>query len=105
MSRSPLFVCLFLIGCGASPAPQFMGAIRHDMMLDGIDFAVFVKADKAEVIRLGYLSRKDRNRVPPLMVRAAELASGCKVAGPAEGWNKSPSLPGDTGEQRFQLDC
>lgn len=105
MSRSSLFMCLFLIGCGASPAPQFMGAIRHDMTLDGIGFTVFVKADKAEVIRLGYLSRSDRNRVPPLMVRAAEVASGCKVAGPAGGLYRSPSLPGDTGEQRFQLDC
>ncbi|KEO60999.1 hypothetical protein [Thioclava indica] len=105
MSRSSLFLCLFLIGCGASPAPQFFGAIRHDMMLEGIDFTVFVKADKAEVIRLGYLSRRERDRVPALMVRAAEAASGCKVAGPAGGLYKSPSLPGDTGEQRFQLDC
>ena len=105
MSRATLFICLLLIGCGASPAPQFFGAIRHDMTLDGIGFTVFVKADKAEVIRLGYLSRSARDRVPPLMVRAAELASGCKVAGPAEGLYRSPSLPGDTGEARFQLAC
>jgi len=105
MSRHLLLSCLLLIGGGASPAPQFFGAIRHDLTLDGVDFTVFVKADKAEVIRLGYRARSERDRVPPLMIRAAETASGCKVAGPAGGLHRSPSLPGDTGEARFQLSC
>ncbi|KFE36055.1 hypothetical protein [Thioclava atlantica] len=108
MSRSSLALlglCFALVACSASPAPQFFGAARHEVTLDGIDFVVFVKADRAEVIRMGYLGRAERARVPPLMVRAAERASGCAVAGPARGPYRSPSLPGDTGEARFALDC
>ncbi|KEP69063.1 hypothetical protein DL1_05585 [Thioclava dalianensis] len=107
MSRC-LILCVLslgLWGCGASPAPQFFGAARYDITLEGIAFTVFVSADRAEVIRRGYLRREERDRVPPLMERAAEQASGCKVAGPLGGWARSPSLPGDTGEGRYQLDC
>lgn len=78
-----------------------MGAERHDMMLDGIRFVVFAKATEAEVIRMGYLTRKDRDKVPELMVRAAETATGCRVIP-----NSLRSrLPGDTGEARVTLDC
>lgn len=102
--RIPILSFFILTAC-ASPAPKFFGAERHDINLEGYRFAVFVKDDKAEVIRLGYLRRADRDPVPPLMIRAAEMASGCTVAGPARGVWASPSLPGDTGEARFQLDC
>ena len=100
-----LLWALLLSGCGASPAPPFFGATRHDVTLQGIRFAVLVKGENAEVIRLGYLSRAARGAVPGLMTVAAEQASGCKVTGPAAGIYRSPSLPGDTGEARFQLDC
>ncbi|KEO50543.1 hypothetical protein [Thioclava pacifica] len=107
MFRSPILLAAFIVlaGCGASPAPQFFGAARHELRLEGIDFVVFVKGGRAEVIRMGYLRRSERDRVPALMIRAAEEASGCAVAGPAGGLYRSPSLPGDTGEARFQLDC
>jgi hypothetical protein len=95
---------LFLAAC-ASPAPNFFGAERHDVTLEGYRFVVFVKDDKAEVIRMGYLKRSARDPVPQLMVRAAEVASGCAVRGPLRGAWASPSLPGDTGEARFQLEC
>ncbi|TNF11547.1 MAG: hypothetical protein EP320_14465 [Rhodobacteraceae bacterium] len=107
MSKSRILCAalLALASCGASPAPQFFGATRHDLRLDGIDFVVFVKGERAEVIRMGYLRRAARDRVPALMIRAAQEASGCVVAGPAGGLHRSPSLPGDTGEARFQLVC
>lgn len=94
-----------LAACGASPAPQFFGAERHDITLEGYRFAVLQKGDYAEVIRLGYLSRAQRRAVPPLMIEAAERTTGCRVLGPAMGAMRSPSLPGDTGEARFELDC
>ncbi|ETD03058.1 hypothetical protein [Rhodobacter capsulatus] len=100
-----LVLAVLLSACGASPAPPFFGATRHDVTLQGIRFAVLLKNENAEVIRLGYLSRAERRPVPGLMVLAAEQASGCKVAGPAAGIYRSPSLPGDTGEARFQLKC
>ena len=99
-----LTLCLLLAAC-ASPAPQFFGADRHDVTLEGYRFTVFIKTDRAEVIRHGYLTRAQRDRVPDLMIRAAEQVSGCRVAGPAAGIYRSPSLPGDTGEARFDLDC
>lgn len=101
-----IFLSLFsLVGCTASPAPQFFGATRHDVVLEGYRFTVFHKGDHAEVVRLGYLSRAERDAVPALMIRAAEQATGCAVAGPASGLWRSPSLPGDTGEARFALSC
>ena len=96
---------LALAACGASPAPAFFGATRHDVTLQGIRFAVLEKDGRAEVIRLDYLSLRDRDRVPALMVEAAERTTGCRVKRPARGIGRSPSLPGDTGEARFELDC
>lgn len=96
---------LWLAACGASPAPQFFGAERHDITLEGYRFAVLQKGSYAEVIRLGYLTMAQRKAVPALMVEAAERTTGCRVRGPASGRMRSPSLPGDTGEARFELDC
>lgn len=103
-----LWVCLGVLAlssCGASPAPQFFGAERHEVTLDGYRFVVFHKGNDAEVIRLGYLTRAERDPVPALMVLAVELTTGCTVRGPALGRERSPALPGDTGEARFRLKC
>lgn len=96
---------LGLAGCGASPAPQFFGADRHEITLEGYRFTVFQKGEYAEVIRLGYLTRAERAPVPALMIEAAERTTQCRVTGPAAGRMRSPSLPGDTGEARFALNC
>ncbi|WP_420342920.1 hypothetical protein [Paenirhodobacter sp.] len=96
---------LLLAGCGHSPAPQFFGADRHEVTTGGVRFVVYQKEDQAEVVRLGFLTRRQRDAVPVLMTRAAEEATGCRVTGPAAGPWRSPSLPGDTGEARLQLKC
>lgn len=96
----PLILILLLSAC-ASPAPQFFGAARHEIALEGYDFVVFHKDDRAEVIRVGYLPRSRREPVATLMLRAAEATTGCAVIGPAKG----PSLPGDSGEVRVKLRC
>lgn len=100
MRPLPLFLCLSLCAC-ASPAPQFFGADRQDITLDGYRFAVFHKANRAEVIRLGYLSRAERAAVPALMIRAAEDATGCTVI----SGSVVTGLPGDTGEAKMRLRC
>jgi len=95
-----LLLVLFLSAC-ASPAPQFLGAARHDITLQGIRFAVFHDGDRAEVIRLGYLDRTSRAQVPELMVIAAERTTGCAVVA-----NSLRSrIPGDTGEAQLSLRC
>lgn len=98
--RLMILFLLILASC-ASPAPEYFGAARHDVELEGIRFAVFVKETEAEVIRLGYLSRKDRARVPRLMMKAAAQASGCRVIPNS----LTSRIPADTGEGRVDLDC
>ncbi len=78
-----------------------MGAQRTDLTLDGVDFTVFHTATEAEVIRHGYLSRTAWARVPALMTRAAEQATGCQV----DPGGFVTGLPGDTGEARMHLLC
>jgi hypothetical protein len=77
------------------------GATRGQVTLGGIDFTVFVKDNRAEVVRQGYLSRAARDRVPPLMEAAAESVSGCRV----RPGSVTTGLPGDTGVARMRLDC
>ncbi|OCX66756.1 hypothetical protein BFP70_00950 [Thioclava sp. SK-1] len=96
---------LVCAGCSHSPAPQFWGAQRSEIVLQGIRFAVYDIGGAVEVVRLGWLPRAARDQVPELMRSAAQQASGCTVAGPAAGPLKSPSLPGDTGEARFRMRC
>ncbi|MCB2139715.1 MAG: hypothetical protein KDE17_11410 [Rhodobacteraceae bacterium] len=97
------FLCLLLAlsACGASPAPQFFGAERHEVTLGGIDFVVFRKGDRAEVVRLGYLGRAARDPVPALMEEAVLRTTGCRV----RPGSRVTGLPGDTGEARFEIDC
>lgn len=99
--RIILILSLLTLAACSSPAPQFMGAPRHDLELEGIRFTVFTRENEAEVIRLGYLSRRERAGVPELMLRAAEQASGCRAI-PGSMRTRSP---GDTGEARVGLDC
>lgn len=99
--RILMILPLFLLAACASPAPQFMGATRHDITLDGIRFAVFQKPNEVEVIRLGYLTRSQRAPVQELMVTAAERTTGCRVIPNSQ----LSRIPGDTGEARFSLRC
>ena len=96
-----LILLLVLSACGASPAPQFFGAARHEITLGGINFVVFQKDDRAEVVRLGYLTRAERAPVSDLMILAAEQTTGCRVV----PGSMVTGLPGDTGEARLRLDC
>lgn len=98
--RLALALTLVLAAC-ASPAPEFFGATRSEVTLAGIDFVVFHTPDRAEVVRMGYLSRSARAGVPALMVQAAEQATGCKV----RPNSVKTLIPGDTGEARMTLTC
>ena len=62
-----LICLLFLAACGASPAPQYFGATRSEVVKGGITFVVFHKDNRAEVVRLGYLTRRERAAVPDLI--------------------------------------
>lgn len=96
-----MFVMILLVAGCASPAPEFIGAARKDVTLEGISFVVFHHGNEAEVIRMGYLNRRARDRVPALMYHAAEVATGCQ----AVPHSLRSQLPGDTGEDRVALRC
>ena len=53
------------------------------------------------MIRLGYLTRRQRDVVPELMMQAAEQTTGCR----AIPNSMRTRIPGDTGEARISLDC
>lgn len=95
-----LALTLFLAAC-ATPAPQFFGAARSEVRLQGIDFVVFHKENQAEVVRLGYLTRRERAPVQALMMQAAEQATGCRV----RPTSFTTGVKGDTGQARMSLDC
>jgi hypothetical protein len=98
MHRVPI---LLLLAACASPAPEFFGASRHEVTMGGIRFVVLQKGERAEVVRLGYLTRAERVPVAGLMVEAAEAATGCKV----KPGSITTGMPGDTGEARMALTC
>lgn len=95
-----LLLPLTLLAC-ASPALRYADATRHDITLQAIHFVVFHDGNSAEVIRMGYLARREHVRVPELMVEAAERTTGCRVI---PGSLRS-RIPGDPGEARVALDC
>ena len=78
-----------------------MGAVRHDIRLQGIDFAVFHKEDRAQVVRMTFLARPSPTAIHPLMEQAAAQATGCAVI-PFSG---TTGVPRDTGVAAFDLDC
>ncbi|MFN4061868.1 MAG: hypothetical protein ACK4IA_14085 [Paracoccus hibiscisoli] len=65
-----------LTGC-ATPSPGYLGTPRQDVAVDGMRFAVHVRATDAQVIRLDYVTRAGHGAVADRMMRAAQQASGC----------------------------
>ena len=95
---SPLIVlAIVLAGCGASPAPEFMGATRTDITVSGRAYTVFQKGERVEVIRLGYARRGEHQEIRATMIELIPTVTGCKL--------KEKTLQGDSGEMRGSLSC
>jgi hypothetical protein len=90
-------ILLLLAGCGASPAPEFMGASRTDVTVNGRDYTVFQKGERVEVIRLGYAHRGEHQEIRATMIELIPRVTGCKL--------RDSTLQGDSGEMRGSLDC
>lgn len=89
--------CLIVAGCGAQPAPHMFGAERIDLRRGGRDYVVFKKANKVEVIRLGWASPGEHQAIRAEMIAIIPEVTGCKT--------KETSLQGDSGEMRALLSC
>lgn len=90
----PLF--LLLAAC-ASPSPEFFGANRAEVTVDGRAFTVLRRESRVQVIRHGYASPRDRRAIPEQMLRAVEDATGCRAV--------IDSFQGDSGERRGRIAC
>jgi len=91
-----LIPLIFLVAC-ASPAPEFMGASRTDITVNGRDYTVFQKGERVEVIRLGYARRSEFKAIRATMIELIPTVTGCKL--------RDATLQGDSGEMRGSLDC
>lgn len=94
---APLAVLALLAGCGASPAPEFFGATRSDVTVNGRSYAVFQKGERVEVIRLGYARRGEHQEIRATMIELIPRVTGCRL--------RETTLQGDSGEMRGSLDC
>jgi hypothetical protein len=92
-----LIPLLFLAACGASPAPEFIGAKRTDITLNGRDYTIFLKGERVEVIRLGYARRGEHQDIRATMIELIPRVTGCRL--------HESTLTGDSGEMRGSLDC
>lgn len=96
------FLPLLILSACATPSPDMIDSVRREIAVDGVTFTVFHDFNEAEVVRMGgYMTMNERDRVPGLMSKAAEMASGCRVI----PGSMTARLPGDTGVARFELDC
>lgn len=92
-----LIPLVFLAGCGASPAPEFMNATRTDITVNGRSYTVFQKGERVEVIRLGYASRGEHQGIRATMIEIIPRVTGCKL--------RENTLTGDSGEMRASVSC
>jgi hypothetical protein len=88
---------LILAACGASPAPEFFGATRSDVTINGRNYTVFQKGERVEVIRQGYARRGEHQEIRATMIELIPRVTGCKL--------RDASVTGDSGEMRASLDC
>lgn len=88
---------LVLSACGASPAPEFMGAQRTEVTVSGRDYVIFQKGERVEVIRLGHARRGEHQAIRATMIALIPIVTGCQL--------RDSTLRGDSGEMRGSLSC
>lgn len=90
-------VLILVAGCGASPAVEFFGAARTDVVRDGRSYTVFQKNNRVEVIRQGYARRGEHQAIRAQMIALIPEVTGCSLV--------ESSLIGDSGEMRGSIRC
>lgn len=93
----PILALVLLTACGASPAPEFFGAQRRDVTVEGRQYTVYFTQSRVEVIRLGYATRGQHQAIRAAMIGLIEPVTGCRLL--------ERSLQGDSGEMRGSIRC
>jgi hypothetical protein len=92
-----IFPLLFLVACGAQPAPEFVNATRTDVIRDGRQYTVFHTQKRVEVIRQGYAVRGQHEAIRAQMILLTQEVTGCRLV--------QTSLQGDSTEMRGSITC
>lgn len=88
---------LFLAACAASPAPEFFGATKVEVMRDGRAYTVWHTDKRVEVVRHGYATAGQHQAIRATMIALIPEITGCKLY--------EKSLQGDSGEMRGTIRC
>lgn len=98
MTRHIIFLLATLLAaCGAQPTPTMFGAERTDITVDGRQYVVFLKGNMVEVIRLGYATRGEHQKIRATMIGLVPQVTGCRL--------RETSVQGDSGEMRGLVTC
>ena len=97
---SLLSLSLLLGGCGTASL-DYLGAVRHEVSVEGQTFVVYQRAADAQVIRMDRLTDASRPGMAARMARAAEMASGCT----AVPGSLVPQGDPNSSVARIQLNC
>ena len=79
MSRPSVLPLFLLLAACASPSPEFFGANRAEVTVDGRAFTVLRRESRVQVIRHGYASPRDRRAIPRRAKVSAVLAMSAGV--------------------------
>lgn len=73
-------VCLFLVAACDGPSPEFRGIDGRSITVDGSDFIVRIKGDRAEAVRTNFEPRSEFRAVMARAIVAIETVSACQIA-------------------------
>lgn len=92
-----ILLAFLLAACAASPAPEFLGAQRVDVVRDGRSYSVWFTDKRVEVVRHGYAKPGQHQAIRATMIALVPQVTGCDLY--------EKSLSGDSGEMRGSIRC
>jgi len=92
-----ILLAFLLAACAASPAPEFLGAQRADVVRDGRSYTVWFTDKRVEVVRHGYAKPGQHQAIRATMIALVPQVTGCDLY--------EKSLSGDSGEMRGSIRC
>ncbi|HRK67951.1 MAG TPA: hypothetical protein PKY73_10405 [Hyphomonas sp.] len=92
-----ILLAFLLAACAASPAPEFLGAQRVDLVRDGRSYTVWFTDKRVEVVRHGYAKPGQHQAIRATMIALVPQVTGCDLY--------EKSLSGDSGEMRGSIRC